>query len=111
MFETLELSDLPSREASPAPSTNAPLSEAGTESTTGTDPGDTQSVYRPPTGSQTLQLPPANRPKRTKARKRTSTQARLSISTITFPDFNVAWLTINSLIELWNSSIAPISTP
>jgi hypothetical protein len=57
-----ELSEVPSREASPAPSTNHPLSKVGTESTTGTDPGDNQSVYRPPASSQTPAPPINNRP-------------------------------------------------
>src|SRR4030088_410381 len=86
-----ELSEVPSREASPAPSTNHPLSKLGTESTTGTDPGDNQSVYRPPAGSQTRATPINNRPRRAGAQKRTSTQARLSVSTVTPLDFDVVF--------------------
>ncbi|CZR65576.1 uncharacterized protein PAC_15476 [Phialocephala subalpina] len=60
----------------------APLSDAGTESTTITnDPGETQSVYRPSGSSQTLQLPLTNRPQRIVTKKRLATQARLSVST------------------------------
>jgi hypothetical protein len=77
MFE-LELSEIPSREASPASSTNHPLSKVGTESTTGTDPGDNQSVYIPPAGCQTRAPPINNRLRRARAQRRTSTQARLS---------------------------------
>ena len=86
-----ELSEVPSREASPVPSTNHPLSKVGTESTTGTDPGDNQSVYRPPAGCQTRAPPIHNRPRRAGAQKRTSTQARLSVSTVTPLDFDVVF--------------------
>lgn len=86
-----ELSEVLSREASPAPSTNHPLSKVGTESTTFTDPGDTQSVYRPPASPQTLAPPVNNRPRRAGAQKRTSTQARLSVSIVTPPDFDVVF--------------------
>lgn len=87
-----ELSGVLSREASPAPSTNHPLSKVGTESTTGTDPGDTQSVYRPPASSQTLAPLINNCPRRAGAQKRTSTLARLSVSIVTPLDFDVVFL-------------------
>jgi hypothetical protein len=86
-----ELSEVPSREAFPAPSTNHPLSKVGTESTAGTDPGDNQSVYRPPASSETPAPPINNRHRRAGVQKRTSTQARLSVSTVTPLDLDAVF--------------------
>ena len=76
MFNISDLSSLGpslplSRQALPTLSTSA--SQAGTESSNGIDPGDTQSVYRPPARSQTLQLFTNRRPRRTISGKRKAT--------------------------------------
>lgn len=88
-----------SRHSSPAP-----FSDAGTELTTITnDPGETQSVYRPSGSSQSLQVPLTNRPQRGLAKKRTSTQARLSVSIVSVYPF---YKTRLIYIEFWQSSIS-----